>query len=92
MERELESKLDAIMAKPGVVGVACVDRRGLCVSAKGVGVTYDTGVISSLADHARKLDPTSSASPIIRLESDHGYCLVQKREEFALAIFKKYNS
>jgi len=31
-----------------------------------------SGVISHIADQARKIEPTSSASPVIRLESEHG--------------------
>lgn len=128
MERELDEKMDNIMTKRGVVGAICVDKRGLCLSAKGVANPNFGGVLSSLADHARKLEPSGTdsllvpppssttataannngavapvgtnsssnplttstmSSPIIRLESDQGYCLVQKKGDFTLGIFKK---
>jgi len=91
MERELDQKMNMIMSKPGVVGVTCVDKRGLCLSAKGVANAEMSGVLCSIADQARKLDPTSTATPIIRLESNEGYCLVQKKGDFALGIFKTHN-
>ncbi|CAG7721792.1 unnamed protein product [Allacma fusca] len=90
MEAQLEDQLNAIMARPGVVGVTCVDKRGLCLSAKGIASPNMSGVLSSIADQARKVDPANSSSPIVRLESDQGYCLVQKRSDFTLGIFKKY--
>jgi len=132
MERELDEKMDNIMTKRGVVGAICVDKRGLCLSAKGVANPNFGGVLSSLADHARKLEPSGTetllvpppptpsattgnnngavvaatntvstislsnplttstmSSPVIRLESDQGYCLVQKKGDFTLGIFKK---
>ena len=73
----------------GVVGVTCVDKRGLCLSSKGVASADMSGVLSSIGDQARKIDPSSGTAPIIRLESDQGYCLVQKKGDFTLAIFKK---
>jgi len=129
MERELDEKMNNIMTKRGVVGAICVDKRGLCLSAKGVANPNFGGVLSSLADHARKLEPSGTdsllvpppsgtttttgnnngavttnvstnsssnplttstmSSPVIRLESDQGYCLVQKKGDFTLGIFKK---
>ena len=40
--------------------------------ASGVARPEMSGIISSIADQARKLEATSSVNPVIRLESDQG--------------------
>jgi len=89
MEKLLEEKMSAIMEKPGVVGAICVDKHGLCMSAKGVADPNMSGVISSMAAASRKVEPSSSYNPIIRLDADDGYCLIQNRPDFTLAVYKK---
>jgi len=91
MERKLEEKMAGIMSKPGVVGAICVDNKGLTLSASGVARPEMSGIISSIADQARKLEPTSTVNPVIRLESEQGYCLIQKKGEFTLGIYKKHS-
>jgi len=88
MERELDEKMASIMGKQGVVGAIAVDKKGLTLSASGVARPEMSGIISSIADQARKLEPTSTVNPVVRLESDQGYCLIQKKGEFTLGVFK----
>lgn len=40
--------------------------------ASGVARPEMSGIISSIADQARKLEPTSTVNPVVRLESDQG--------------------
>lgn len=46
------------------VGYGCI--------ASGVARPEMSGTISSIADQARKLEPTSTVNPVVRLESDQG--------------------
>jgi len=91
MEKQLEDRMSGIMSKPGVVGAICVDKKGLTLSVSGVARPEMSGIISSIADQARKLEPSSSVNPVIRLESDQGYCLIQKKGDFTMGIFKKHS-
>ncbi|CAH3112757.1 ragulator complex protein LAMTOR5 homolog [Pocillopora verrucosa] len=86
MEKSLDSHLDDIMSEHGVIGVLCSDQQGLALSAKGTANPIHAGLISSLAEDAKKLDPNTT--PVICLESDACNLLVRSEGDVTVAIHK----
>ncbi|XP_033647187.1 ragulator complex protein LAMTOR5-like [Asterias rubens] len=88
MESNLERLLEETMTGPGVVGVLCADKQGLCLSAKGTALPESAGLITALSQQAALLKPESTATPVICLESDKGNILVKSHEDTTLVIHK----
>lgn len=59
--------------------------------ASGVARPEMSGIISNMADQARKLEPTSSVIPIVRLESDQG-CVYSLLHQIKSKFFFLYYS
>lgn len=87
MENQLESELEETMNNPGVVGVLCSDKQGLCLSAKGTASPESAGLISALAQQAAQLLPDSTP-PVICIESDKGNVMIKTHENVTMAIHK----
>lgn len=88
MEQNLDKLLDETMESPGVVGVLCADKQGLCYSAKGTASAESAGIIASLSQQAALLVPESNSPPVICLESDRGNVLIKTHQDVTIAINK----
>ncbi|XP_013395099.1 ragulator complex protein LAMTOR5 homolog [Lingula anatina] len=88
MEKALERQLDETMNNPGVVGVLCADKQGLCLGARGTGERQTCGLITSLAETAQKLHPDESSSPVISIETDNMQILIKSKEGITTAVYK----
>ncbi|XP_022081031.1 ragulator complex protein LAMTOR5-like [Acanthaster planci] len=88
MENTLERLLDETLSNPGVVGVLCADKQGLCLSAKGTASPESSGIVVALSQQAALLKPETSTTPVICLESDKGNVLVKSHEGTTLVIHK----
>ncbi|XP_783035.2 ragulator complex protein LAMTOR5 [Strongylocentrotus purpuratus] len=88
MEQNLDKLLDDTMEGPGVMGVICADKQGLCYSAKGTVSVGSAGIIASLSQQAALLVPESSSAPVICLESDKGNVLIKTHQDVTIAIHK----
>ncbi|XP_038054017.1 ragulator complex protein LAMTOR5-like [Patiria miniata] len=88
MENNLERLLDETLNNPGVVGVLCADKQGLCLGVKGTATPESSGIVVALSQQAALLKPAASTAPVICLESDKGNVLVKSHEDTTLVIHK----
>jgi hypothetical protein len=77
MEQPVEQVADNILKQPGVAGVACLDRNGFCLVAKGStaeskAAVNSFGLYKAISRRAAKLSSSSSSGgvPIIKIEID----------------------
>ncbi|CAB4006823.1 ragulator complex LAMTOR5 [Paramuricea clavata] len=70
MESDLESAVEELMQERGVVGVICTNQEGLALTVDGSASEVHAGLVSGIAQEARKLFPEIDLSPIVVLESD----------------------
>ncbi|XP_014676126.1 PREDICTED: ragulator complex protein LAMTOR5-like isoform X2 [Priapulus caudatus] len=76
------------MNMPGVTGVLCTDKLGLCLGARGNAPAHSSGLIATLANHAKALEANAEAPPIVCLESDSGNILIRAKDGITTAIYK----
>ncbi|XP_041458776.1 ragulator complex protein LAMTOR5-like [Lytechinus variegatus] len=88
MEQNLDKLLDETMDAPGVMGVLCADKQGLCYSAKGTVSSGCAGIIASLSQQASLLVPENNSTPVICLESDKGNVMIKSHQDVTIAIHK----
>ncbi|XP_072027039.1 ragulator complex protein LAMTOR5-like [Amphiura filiformis] len=88
MEDPLESHLEETLNNPGVVGVLCTDKQGLCLTAKGTASPDSAGLVSAIAQQASQLLPDNNSAPVICIESDKGNVMIKTHEDITMAIHK----
>jgi len=88
MEKGFDRCLDETVNVPGVTGVICADQQGLCLQSKGAVMKNVAGIIAELSQIAAKLEPDSTETPIIALESDMLNVYIKNVGEVTTAIFK----
>ncbi|XP_008482822.1 uncharacterized protein LOC103519513 [Diaphorina citri] len=69
------------------VGVLLADNHGLCLSTAGDVDPKSSGIISAIAQHVSKLEPSSS-TPVICISGDQGKILIKQGSNVTTAIFK----
>ncbi|XP_065829647.1 ragulator complex protein LAMTOR5 homolog [Oscarella lobularis] len=87
MESALDKQLDESMAQTGVVGVMCVDQKGLCLGVRGNSTPEGAGHVATLANKARELAPYG-VEPVVVLESPGCNVLIKQHNGITLAVNK----
>lgn len=87
MEKPLEHIIDEMSNVNGFQGCVFADSQGLCLGARGKADPNLSGIITALAEQARKLEPNSK-EPIIILEGDSKLCTIQRSGDITGAIYK----
>ena len=82
----LESACAAAMAKPGVMGVLCVDSQGLCLHSQGAVPDSSSGAVAELVAHAALLGG-GDAGTVVSVESSQRKVLVSRADGVTTAIF-----
>ena len=72
MEHPVEKSAEHILKQPGVVGVACLDKNGLCCAAKGTTLANEAakdsfGVYKAISRRASQIS-ANSGIPIVKIE------------------------
>ncbi|XP_041347815.1 ragulator complex protein LAMTOR5-like [Gigantopelta aegis] len=88
MEKNLEKQLDETFRIPGVTGVLCTDKNGLCLAAKGTAKKQTSGPISALARQAKDVSSQAGTSPVVCIESETGSVLIKSEDGLTVAVFK----
>ncbi|CAH1970860.1 unnamed protein product [Acanthoscelides obtectus] len=90
MEKKLETVMDELIARPGVVGCVFADHQGLCLGVTGKASDDSAGIIHAIAEEAARLEPKSKP-PVILLENDNRSCIITTTGTVTGAIFKSIN-
>nr|CAI5853896.1 unnamed protein product [Callosobruchus analis] len=90
MEKKLETVMEELITRPGVIGCIFADHQGLCLGVKGKASTESAGVIHAIAEEAARLEPKSKP-PVILLENDNRSCVLTTTGTLTGAIFKSLN-
>ena len=88
MEKKLYKCLDVVSPSSGVVGSILTDNRGLCLGSEGK-TTLHSGILTTIAEQAKLLEPDSDKPPVVILESDHRQFVVHRDGKTTVAIHKE---
>ncbi|XP_028398207.1 ragulator complex protein LAMTOR5 homolog [Dendronephthya gigantea] len=88
MESDLESAVEELMQERGVVGVICTNEEGLALAVDGSALEVHAGIVSGLAQEARKIYPEIDSSPVVVLESDTCNLLIRSHEGTTTGVLK----
>jgi predicted regulator of Ras-like GTPase activity (Roadblock/LC7/MglB family) len=72
------------LEKPGVLGVMCVDKQGLCLHAEGSATTASAGAIAELSKHALAL---SGEGAVATVEGPQGKVVLARSDDVTTALF-----
>ncbi|EFX68450.1 ragulator complex protein LAMTOR5 homolog [Daphnia pulex] len=87
MDKEVQKCVEELMTSPGVVGVLCADRQGMCLTSQGVANSNYSGSLTSLSHLATTLEP-GKGDPVILFENHESQCLIHQNMGMTLAVYK----
>jgi len=87
MDNQFTELLNQITSEPGVTGILCSDKNGLCLAARGTGNLNTSGYLTSILKRAQKI--SEEEDPTIQIETDSSNVLIKSNGDITLAIIKQ---
>ncbi|GAU93419.1 hypothetical protein RvY_05364-3 [Ramazzottius varieornatus] len=89
MEAQLEKNIREVMNQPQVTGAMCIDRKGLCLTAKGNADSSAAGFLSEISKFANQIVSSDGDSPVVALEYSKSQILLKGGESVCTVIYKE---
>jgi len=86
METEINRIADEALNNPNISGYLCIDQNGLVLKANGDVDQKSSGILSSIAQLANKLDSDKSA--VVCIGTDAGKILIKCKDSITTAIYQ----
>lgn len=88
MEKNLDKVLDDVVNSENVTGCIVSDEQGLCLGIRGNASSDSCGILKSLADQAKKLDPTMDGGATVILENSEKQFIIKSNDKLVLSVYK----